>query len=665
MDLPSFLTPREGLPVMVGPDPMHTLNGGTIKACIESIVCIIYALEKLNRQKHKDLMSTLNAMLITFPRKHSIIPFKLPHLKTGVSTFLPKRRDITKMKDKNSGKIVGHIPLDEMPGILFQLVYCCNQLLPETLQELLNEDKEVCNDWQIRKIVYNAAHSAVDIVAILKSSEGYGPEDLQRLHHAIRLSNAHLFMLFCLKGDLNDMVNNIPLEKRIAHLSKIRKPHGLLHMAEFIEMFGDPKVFDTMDGEHSLISIKVLYERSVKNSPLTFLSMAKRAQLNDRIESFCARMKKQNLGHGIAVPEGQQYRVSRNAFKVDLRCIEKQNEKVIVTTADNEHSSQNNKSTHSLLHPLAAETLASTLDGHINHADETDKEKQDIFKDFVQGDKSCTLRALSMVSLERGEDSFIIYCDEKNLTNKTIEKDNQMTQAVFTTVEVRQALVAEGTAMTLNARILGILQLRRTKSNSEYKEFIFLDVLYMEPIGRIKSVEDQSRNIHDKLYTYKGRWEDGKPYELDHQIVELDSVTRPVCMIPLYHTAEKINKNTIFSYEEKLSDFYGGLRGPCKNWQFLEVNIPGKYSKSDRWNDFDNRMIPLQSKEPSIYKFALQQADLQKVETFLNEYKNANNRDRLSQNEDEDDDNKDDDEESDDDDDDDDDDEDNDDDDEH
>jgi hypothetical protein len=76
-------------------------------------------------------------------------------------------------------------------------------------------------------------------------------------------------------------------------------------------------------------------------------------------------------------------------------------------------------------------------------------------------------------------------------------------------------------------------------------------------------------------------------------------------------------------------------------------------------------MIPLQSKEPSICKFALQQADLQKVETFLNEYKNANNRDRLSQNEDEDDDNKDDDEESDDDDDDDDDDEDNDDDDEH
>ena len=195
------------------------------------------------------------------------------------------------------------------------------------------------------------------------------------------------------------------------------------------------------------------------------------------------------------------------------------------------------------------------------------------------------------------------------------------------TVEVRQAPVAEESAMTLNARVLGILQLRRTKSNAEYKEYIFLDVLYMEPIGRIKRVEDQSRNIHDKLYTYKGRWEDAKPNELDHQIVELDSVTRPVCMIPLYHTAEKINKNTIFSYEEKLTDFYGGLRGPCKNWQFLEVNIPGKYSKSDRWNDFDNRMVPLQSKEPSVSKFALQQADLQKVETFLNEYKNAKTRD--------------------------------------
>ena len=651
MDLPSFLTPREGLPVMVGPDPMHTLNGGTIKECIESIVCIIYALEELNRQK---LMPTLDSMLITFPRKHSIIPFKLPHLKTGVSTFLPKMR--AKTKDKNSGKIVGHIPLDEMPGILFQLVYCCNQLLPETLQELLNEDKEEFNDWQIRKIVYNAAHSAVDIVAILKSSEGYGPEDLQRLHHAIRLSNAHLFMLFCLKGDLNDMVNKIPLEKRTAHLSKIRKPHGLLHMAEFIEMFGDPKVFDTMDGEHSLISIKVLYERSVKNSPLTFLSMAKRAQLNDRIESFCARMKKQKLGHGIAVPEGHQYRVSRNAFKVDLRCIEKQNEnKVIVATVNNEQI----KSTHSLLHPLAAATLASTLDGHINDPAETDKEKQDIFKRFMQGDKACTLRALSMVSLERGEDSFIIYCDEKNLTNKTIEKDNQMTQAVFSTVEVRQAPVAEESAMTLNARVLGILQLRCTKSKAEYKEYIFLDVLYMEPIGSDKRVEDQSRNIHDKLYTYKGRWEDDKPNELDHQIVELDSVTRPVCMIPLYHTAEKSNKNTIFSYEEKLADFYGGLRGPCKQWQFLEVNIPGKYSKSDRWNDFDNRMVPLQSKEPSVSKFALQQADLQKIETFLNEYKNANSQDKaedkLSPNEDEDDEddeNKDDDEESDEDDDD-------------
>jgi hypothetical protein len=177
----------------------------------------------------------------------------------------------------------------------------------------------------------------------------------------------------------------------------------------------------------------------------------------------------------------------------------------------------------------------------------------------------------------------------------------------------------------------------------------------MEPIGSDKSVEDQSRNIHDKLYTYKGRWEDNKPIELDHQIVELDSVTRPVCMIPLYHNADR-NNRTIFSYEEKLSDFFGGRRGPCKNWQFLEVNIPGKYSKSDRWNDFDNRMVPLQSKEPSVSKFALQQADLQKVETFLNDYKNDNNRDcedKLSQNEDEDDeddDKKDDDEESDDDD---------------
>jgi hypothetical protein len=288
---------------------------------------------------------------------------------------------------------------------------------------------------------------------------------------------------------------------------------------------------------------------------------------------------------------------------------------------DKEHINQNKESTHSLLHPLAAETLASTLDGHINHPDETDKEKQDIFKRFMQGDKSCTLRALSMISLERGDDSFIIYCDEKNLTNKTIEKDNQMTQAVFSTVEVRQAQVAEGSAVTLNARILGILQLRRTKSNAEYKEYIFLNVLYMEPIGSDKSVEDQSRNIHDKLYTYKGRWEDNKPNELDHQIVELDSVTRPVCMIPLYHNADK-NHHTIFSYEEKLSDFFGGRKGPWKNWQFLEINIPGKYSKSDRWNDFDNRMVPLQSKEPSTSKFALQQADLQEVETFLNLYKN-------------------------------------------
>ena len=249
MDLPLHLRPDGGLPAMVGPDSMHTYNGGTIKACLECTLRIIYALQNINSEMYGSIMSDLDVMVECFPRKHSIIPFKLPHMKHGVSEFLPERRDTNQKQNQSYGLSVGHIPLEDLPGMLWQVVYCCNELLPEDSSDCCHKRQGPRWNWPIRRQVYNAAHSALDVISILKSSEGYTSEDVDKFKHAIRVSNAHLFLLFALKKDLHDIAHDIPISERTPFISKIRKPHAALHIPEFIEQFGDPDVFNTMAGK--------------------------------------------------------------------------------------------------------------------------------------------------------------------------------------------------------------------------------------------------------------------------------------------------------------------------------------------------------------------------------------------------------------------------------
>ena len=248
MDLPPHIRPAGGLPAMVGPDAMHTYNGGTIKACLECSLRIIYALQNINPKEYGKLMSTLDVMVEFFPRKHSVIPFKLPHMKHGISQFLPERRDTKKKQDQSYGLSVGHIPLEDLPGMLWQVVYCCNELLPENSSDFGDRREGPRWNWPIRKQVYNAAHSALDVIAILKSTEGYSDKDVEEFEHALRVSNAHLFLLFALKKDLIDVIKEVPISKRTPHKSIMRKPHAALHIPEFIEQFGDPAVFNTMAG---------------------------------------------------------------------------------------------------------------------------------------------------------------------------------------------------------------------------------------------------------------------------------------------------------------------------------------------------------------------------------------------------------------------------------
>jgi hypothetical protein len=152
--------------------------------------------------------------------------------------------------------------------MLWQVVYCCNELLPEDSSDCCNKREGPQWNWPIRKQVYNAAHSALDVIAILKSSEGYTSEDVEKFKHAIRVSNAHLFLLFALKKDLHDIAADIPISKRTPFISKMRKPHAALHIPEFIEQFGDPAVFNTMAGEETKIffvfsSIKKLNKQNI------------------------------------------------------------------------------------------------------------------------------------------------------------------------------------------------------------------------------------------------------------------------------------------------------------------------------------------------------------------------------------------------------------------
>jgi hypothetical protein len=312
--------------------------------------------------------------------------------------------------------------------------------------------------------------------------------------------------------------------------------------------------------------------------------MARRDQINQRIHSFnrnkelTRQLNNEEEGNGH---DENDYHISSNSVKVDL--IFQKNVadgKVFIKPKD-----KNSKS--SLLHPVVThEMLALKLEDYITV--DGDPHKKKIFQNFMDGDVTCSCRLLSMLTLKSSSgDSFTIHCNGRTVRNKTTERSNQTTNAVFSTVEVQFS------ERVYDARVLGLVLLAGNTLSGP-REFIFLVVFCMDKIG---SMKERQKNIHDEVYGYLDL-QGGQKDEMDIQVIEHECIIGPTCMIPLYRNSSRITE--LFCREEKLSDFTSKLHK--KHWIFLKINIPERFSKAARWRDIESRIEMLQKQEVSSRK---------------------------------------------------------------
>jgi hypothetical protein len=317
----------------------------------------------------------------------------------------------------------------------------------------------------------------------------------------------------------------------------------------------------------------------------------------------------------------ENYRINSNSVKVDLSfVINEADRKVFIKPKDKQTK-------HLLLHPaVTADMLAVKLEDYI--ISESHDLKREIFQNFKRKSEDCSCRLLSMITLKSGSDeAFTIYCNGKTVINRATERSNQMTQSVFSTVEV------QFDDRVFDARVLGILQLTDQRYQTE---FIFLIVFCMDKIRSSSQRVDEQKYIHDEVYQYIDL-ANGKKNEMDIQIIDPACVIGPTCMIPLYRSNPSINPEPsiteLLCHDEKFNDFT--TRTHKKYWTFLKINIPMKYSKAARWADKVSRIHALDkvdfekrkhSTDESIpfraqmFKYVLGHEDLEIVDDFQQAY---------------------------------------------
>ena len=351
--------------------------------------------------------------------------------------------------------------------------------------------------------------------------------------------------------------------------------------------------------------------------------MARRDQMNQRVMSFIRNkediVRQANIEPSIEDDE-ENYRISSNSVKVDLNfVINEADQKVFIKPKEKQKK-------HLLLHPaVPPDMLAVKLEDYI--ISENDDLKKEIFQNFKRKSEDCSCRLLSMLTLKSGTDeAFTIHSNGKTVINRATERSNQMTQSVFSTVEV------QFDERVFDARVLGILQLTDQRNQTE---FIVLIVFCMDKIRSSSQRVDEQKYIHDEVYQYIDL-ANGRKNEMDIQIIDPACVIGPTCMIPLYRTNPSINPEPsiteVLCHDEKFNDFTSKNH---KKWKFLKINIPMKYSKAARWADKVSRIHALDkvdfekrkhSSDESIpfraqmFKYALGHEDLMIVDDFQQAY---------------------------------------------
>lgn len=356
--------------------------------------------------------------------------------------------------------------------------------------------------------------------------------------------------------------------------------------------------------------------------------MARRDQINERIMSF--NRNKECIVRQASIEEDEDnYRINSNSVKVDLSFVINEAEKKVFIKPKEKQSKE------LLLHPVVTpEMLALKLEAYI--ISENDDLKTEIFQNFKESKGFCTCRLLSMLTLKSGsEEAFTIHSNGRTVINRTTERSNQMTNSVFSTVEVQFH------DRVYDARVLGILQLTDRRHQRNPTEFIFLIVFCMDKIQSSSQRGDEQKYIHDEVYQYIDL-ENGLTHEMDIQIIDPVCVIGPTCMIPLYRSNPKSNPEPsiteLLCHDEKLNDFTS--KNHKKYWKFLKINIPIKYSKAARWADKELRIHALDKADfeksklsssfstsaeiipfsAQMFKYALDDEDLQVVDDFQQAY---------------------------------------------
>ena len=551
--------------MMTPPDKLHTILKGILLAVISWSVQCLYALQVINPELYGSIIANIDYIFVHFPRWQSLLPFRIFDMPVGISTYFTDKRSNTY---KGTGMSTLSLPGWRMAGIAYMLLYTIGESLPPppnsrnvvvsivpTKVTVREGGQPMRQEWNVMRTIVNALQSVLDMVSFSKRVDGFTTANFEQLDQITTLTQAHSQILFEMRNQLIDCSKDVkPADAKI-RLFAGHKHHLISHMTEFMALYGaDDNIFDTQLPEHFHITVKGLYERSskIKADGACYEEMASRMGVRLHIARLKRKFEKETAEElRRAVDSDSDDDEEEIAAKLALREVKAAAERDLEEKgiAKYEFKTVANFSKHILYFDaendkfrVVGNTPAQTSQYmhtflSMNTFTElffSDSLEPGPCRDMVIEFVDTQVKKLSSnVSIELlaglactgiksfGVPAFKIYANRLVPKNRRAIKDNQEFHPNFSCLEV----TFRGEEVFSVVRVLAIIKVE----GDEFSDIRLL-VVQLRPTADARTNFLAAKKLEYSFTPAEGGRRDG----LDIHLIELSSIVRPACVVPVF-----------------------------------------------------------------------------------------------------------------------------------
>ena len=249
------------------PDTLHCFCAGLMKSLVKTVISIIFTLSSKddgkNKASFKSSKGVFDRRISTFGYVHDMPHVHWTIFKAGIIRYVNKS-----IQEKGrSGGSFGGFRSTSFISLLIQIYYSIGfdgSVLPIGRIQFTNNKKCInLNDMQNK--VLRAIYSVLDVYFDVKRKE-WNEQDL--LHFKSKLSN--LYVHYMLVWDLNQVM--LTADVNHVGLNKQRNPHKIFHLPELFRYYGSADKMDTGTWEkiHQAATTQIYRSTSRRHSTLSY-----------------------------------------------------------------------------------------------------------------------------------------------------------------------------------------------------------------------------------------------------------------------------------------------------------------------------------------------------------------------------------------------------------